>query len=78
MLDVTPLRSHRERREPGRGLDTDSTMEEGLGYQEQARRRCSAVKTRLNTGPAPVTPETPRIGALSKFPTQTPTVNSGV
>ena len=29
-------------------------------------------------GPAPVTPETSRIGEPSKFPTQTPTVNSGV
>ncbi len=29
-------------------------------------------------GAAPVTPETSRIGEPSKFPTHTPTVNSGV
>ncbi len=29
-------------------------------------------------GPAPVTPETLAMGELSKFPHQTPTVNSGV
>ncbi len=29
-------------------------------------------------GPAPVTPEMPRIGVLSRFPAQTPTVKSPV
>ena len=31
---------------------------------------------RLKMGPAPLTPETPRRGVLSKFPTHTPTVRS--
>ena len=33
---------------------------------------------RLKMGPAPLDPETPRMGVLSKLPTQTPTVRSRV
>ncbi len=33
---------------------------------------------RWKMGPAPLTPEMPRIGELSKFPTHTPTVKSAV
>jgi hypothetical protein len=41
-------------------------------------RRCRYTITSCRIGAAPVTPETSRMGAPLKFPTHTPTVNSGV
>src|SRR5688572_27754109 len=38
--------------------------------------RCSRIIVRLKMGPAPATPDRAFIGELSKFPAQTPTVNS--
>ena len=41
-------------------------------------RACKCSTIACINGAAPVTPETPRMGDPSKFPTHTPTVNSGV
>ena len=47
-------------------------------YQLVPRWVCRRSKISCNSGPAPVTPDTPIIGWPSKLPTQTPMVNSGV
>src|SRR6186997_1323797 len=55
-----------------------STICGGRSYHVVPNRCRKYAITACRIGAAPVTPETSRIGVPSKFPTHTPTVNSGV